>query len=75
LRDGIKEFEKRQTQVLFVFAREASLNRHWLRGREKWGADFPEMFGTLLDKHPGSNLWEAARKKPSARSWPTRPSP
>ena len=52
MRDEIKEFKKRQTQVLFVFAREASLNRHWLRGREKWGADFPEMFGTSLDKHP-----------------------
>ena len=36
-------------RLLFVFAREASLNRHWLRGREKWGADFPEMFGTSLD--------------------------
>ena len=52
MRDEIKEFKKRQTQVLLVFAREASLNRHWLRGREKWGADFPEMFGTSLDKHP-----------------------
>ena len=52
MRDQIKEFEKRQTQVLFVFAREASLNRHWLRGREKWAAEFPEMFGTSLDKHP-----------------------
>jgi hypothetical protein len=52
LRDQVKEFEKRQTQVLFVWPTEASLNRHWLRGRENWGFDFPEMFGTSIEKHP-----------------------
>jgi hypothetical protein len=37
---------------VFVWPTEASLNRHWLRGRENWGADFPDFFGTSADKHP-----------------------
>jgi alkyl hydroperoxide reductase subunit AhpC len=52
LRDQVKEFEKRQTQVLFVFPQEAALNRHWLRGRDKWEAEITEFFGTSADKHP-----------------------
>jgi alkyl hydroperoxide reductase subunit AhpC len=52
LRDQVQEFEKRQTQVLFVWPAEAALNRHWLRGRDKWDAAIPEFFGTLADKHP-----------------------
>jgi hypothetical protein len=52
LRDQVKEFEKRQTQVLFVFPQEAAHNRHWLRGRDKWEALIPEFFEDSADKHP-----------------------
>jgi alkyl hydroperoxide reductase subunit AhpC len=52
LRDEVKEFEKRQTQVLFVFPHEAALNRHWLRGRDQWTTLIPEFFGDSADNHP-----------------------
>lgn len=52
MRDQVQEFDKRHTQILFVWPAEAALNRHWLRGRDKWDVDIPEFFGTSADKHP-----------------------
>ena len=49
LRDQIKEFEKRQAQVLVVLPQEASYIRQWLRSRDKWGPTISDWF-----KEPGS---------------------
>jgi peroxiredoxin len=34
LRDRVKDFEKRQAQLLFVFPKEAAYDRQWLRARK-----------------------------------------
>jgi alkyl hydroperoxide reductase subunit AhpC len=49
LRDRVKDFEQRSTQVLFVFPEEAAYNRQWLRSRDKWDTIDPE-----LRQHPWS---------------------
>ena len=36
LRDRVKEFEKREAQVLFVLQGEPAYIRQWLRSRDKW---------------------------------------
>jgi len=35
LRDGVKEMEKRSTQVFFVQQEEPAYIRQWLRGRDR----------------------------------------
>jgi alkyl hydroperoxide reductase subunit AhpC len=52
LRDRVKEFEKRGTQVLFVLSEEAAYVRQWLRSRDKWDTEVPEFFEDSADKHP-----------------------
>jgi peroxiredoxin len=52
LRDRVKEFQKRKTQVLVVFPEEPAYNRQWLRSRDKWDTEVPEFFEDAADKHP-----------------------
>ncbi len=51
LRDRVKEFEKRNAQVLFVLSEEPAYIRQWLRSRDKWDAEVPDFFEDSLDKH------------------------
>jgi peroxiredoxin len=52
LRDRMKEFEKRSTQVFFVLPHEPAYLRQWLRSRDKWAAWVPDFFEDSADKHP-----------------------
>ena len=52
LRDRVKEFEKREAQVLFVLQGEPAYIRQWLRSRDKWDKEIPEFFDEPADKHP-----------------------
>jgi len=52
LRDRVKEFEKREAQVLFVLQGESAYIRQWLRSRDKWDKEIPEFFDESADKHP-----------------------
>lgn len=52
LRDRVKEFEKREAQVLFVLREEPAYIRQWLRSRDKWNAEVPNFFEDSADKHP-----------------------
>ena|SRR5207245_6384434 len=55
LRDGIKEFEKRDAQVLVVFPQEASYIRQWLRSRDKWAPTITDWFKEPVSKRPWLN--------------------
>src|SRR5262245_61376325 len=57
LRDRVKDFEKRATQVLFVQSDEAAYIRQWLRSRDKWDIEVPKFFEDSPDKH----LWLRSR--------------
>lgn len=52
LRDRVKEFEKREAQVLFVLPEEPAYIRQWLRSRDKWDTEIPDFFEDSADKHP-----------------------
>jgi alkyl hydroperoxide reductase subunit AhpC len=52
LRDRVKDFEKRNAQVLAVFLEEPAYIRQWLRSRHKWGKEVPDFFEDSADKHP-----------------------
>ena len=52
LRDQVKEFEKRSSQVLFVLPGEPAYLRQWLRGRDHWATWVPEFFEDSAKKHP-----------------------
>jgi hypothetical protein len=52
LRDRVKDFEQRSTQVLFVFPEEPAYNRQWLRSRDKWETFVPAFFEQPDQKHP-----------------------
>lgn len=52
LRDRVKEFEKRNAQVLFVLSEEPAYIRQWLRSRDTWDTEVPGFFEDSADKHP-----------------------
>ena len=52
LRDGVKEFERRNAKVFSLQTEEAANLRQWLRGRDKWDVEIPDFFEDLADKHP-----------------------
>jgi alkyl hydroperoxide reductase subunit AhpC len=52
LRDRVKEFEKRSTQVFFVLPHEPAYIRQWLRSRDKWATFIPPFFEDPAAKHP-----------------------
>jgi hypothetical protein len=52
LRERMKEFEKRSTQVFFLLPEEPSYIRQWLRGRDTWATWVPDFFEDSAKKHP-----------------------
>jgi peroxiredoxin len=66
LRDRVKEFRKRNAQVLIVMSEEPSHNRGWLRGRDKWAKIIPDFFEQPADKHPWLKNVGAGPEEPDA---------